>query len=258
MRAADAIQVCREGSYEKVSPQHPVPRLPWARKTRAAEARHFVAKAQISSRPLAHCDDGELFDQLDQWIRAGTLAVVRETETGAGKQKPSSVQHRRVVRALSKTKGQTLKFEGRTYRMVADADLGNLSDREDYTVVGRTDALRVLEGLARLATPAEASLFQEARDQLSRDWRPPLSPDGIVLLRRIAFTQSARKSELPAGEPKPKSSGPAEAAAAPEEEETCRPCAALREAKQAEALREASRDGSPFCADCGTTSAATA
>jgi hypothetical protein len=256
VRATDAIRLCDDGSYEKLPPGQALPHVQRAEGKWAAEARDFVARAQLASQPLCDWDDARLLKQLGQWIKVGELVVVRETEKGAGNQTPSLLKQRKVLRALGQ-KRNALKFESRTYRMVADADLGRISDRDDYEVVSHAEAIRVLGGLARQAVPQEAGLLQAAHEQLTPDWHSPMSPDGIVLLRKIPVVLSVPKREPSLGKPRPTSSEPAESEA-PAEEETCRPCAALREAKQAEALRQASQDGSPFCADCGPPPAAAA
>jgi hypothetical protein len=69
---------------------------------------------------------------------------------------------------------------------VADVDLSKVPNRDNYEVVGREDAARILDTLAHQpGTNAEvAALMLEAQGKLTRDWRPPLSPDGLVLLRR--------------------------------------------------------------------------
>jgi hypothetical protein len=257
VRATDAIRLCDDGSYEKLPPGQALPHVQRAERRWTAEARDFVARTQLSSRPLCDWDDARLLEQLGQWLKVGALVVVRGTEEGAGNQTPSLLKQRRVLRALGQ-KRNALRFESRTYRIVADADLGRIFDRDDYEVVSHAEAMRVLSGLARQAVPQEAGLLlQEAHAQLTPDWHSPMSPDGIVLLRKIPVRQSGPNREPSLGKPRPTSSGPAESEE-PAEEEACRPCAALREAKQAEALRQASQDGAPFCADCGPPPAAAA
>ncbi len=257
VRATDAISLCRDGSYEKLSAEQGLPHLRGAEWRGPAEARDFVARLELSSRPLHACDNSTLFNQMGQWIQAGTLVVVRQMAEGAGKQTPWLLKQRRVLRSLRQAKSHALRFESRTYRMEAGADLGQIANRDDYEVVGRAEAMRVLDGLAQQALPADASLLQEARNLLTPDWRQPMGPDGLVLLSRITVRQNSPMREAPPGNPQPTSSKPAETEV-PAEEEACRPCAALREAKQAEALRQASEDGSPFCADCGPPPAAAA
>jgi hypothetical protein len=45
------------------------------------------------------------------------------------------------------------------------------------------------------------ALLARARAKLTRDWRPPLSPDGLVLLRRIIVLSSQRPDVGPAMTP---------------------------------------------------------
>jgi hypothetical protein len=256
VRTTDAIRLFREGSHVEVPRQQSLPYLLGAER-RGDAVRDFVAKTRVLSLPLADCDDALLFAHLRKLVEVGTLVLVRACDEGAASETSSLVKQRRTIRALDQTRRQALKFEGRTYRVVADADLSRIPDRDDYTVVGHADAIRVLDGLAKLASPAQAAQFQEACKQLTRDWRPPMSPDGIVLLKKIVVPQSVPKSEAPMGKPQKAAGSPAAAEAAPEEE-TCRPCAALRQAQQAAVLRQSAQDGTPFCAECGPPSSAAA
>jgi hypothetical protein len=92
-------------------------------------------------------------------------------------------EQRRLVRAIAS--GGRLAHAGRRYKLLADVDLARLRDRDDYEVVGRERAREILSALAAEAS-VEASrggLLVEAREKLTRDWRPPLGqPDGLVLL----------------------------------------------------------------------------
>jgi hypothetical protein len=253
VRTSDAIRLCREGSHEELPARQSLPHLLEAGRRRPFEARVFFEKAHVSSLTLTGCDDCVLFDQLRKLVEGGALVVVRECEKGAGEETPSLLRQRKSVRALDKSKRSSLKFEGREYRLVADADLGKIPNREDYTVVSHEEAMRALDGMAKLASPAQVSLLQEARGLLTKDWRPPLSPDGLIMLKRIVVPHAIPKGEGPGG--KVKSASGTQAAEPVAEEETCRPCAALRQAAQAAVLVQASQDGTPFCDECGAPSA---
>jgi hypothetical protein len=72
-----------------------------------------------------------------------------------------------------------------------------MQGRDYYEVVGQGEARVVLDGAAKEA-PASAEPLRKANEKLSKDWRPPLHPDGVVLLRRIPVQASAPKEEGPA------------------------------------------------------------
>jgi hypothetical protein len=257
VRTTDATRLLHEGSHTEVPRQQSLPYLLEAERRRVDAVRDFVAMSRVLSLPVGDCPDALLFAQLRKLVEVGTLVLVRTCDAGAASETSSLVKQRRTIRTLDQTKPQALKFEGRTYRLVADADLGRIPDRDNYTVVGHADAIRVLEGLAKLAAPAQAAQFREACRQLTRDWRPPMSPDGIVLLKRIVVPQSVPKRDVPLAKAQKAAGSPA-AAEAPAEEEACRPCAALRQAQQAAVLSQAAQDGTPFCSECGPPSSAAA
>jgi hypothetical protein len=245
VRGIDAVRLCREGRHEQLPAELSSRWLLGAERT---EAREFAHRTRAFSGSLVACGDALLFDQLRRLVQVGQLAVVRERETSAARETPSLVKQRRVIRALERMNRSTLRFEGRTYRLVADADLGRTPDREDYEVVGQAEAGRVLDGLAKQASPPQADQLGEARKHLTRDWRPPLSPDGLILLRRIAVHQNAVKSD-DLGQ-RQRSGGPQPAEAPEKEEVVSQPCAARGQDNQANALIQASQDGALFCEEC--------
>jgi len=86
-----------------------------------------------------------------------------------------------------------LVYGGRHYKLVVGTDLARTPDRDSYQVVGRDEACRLLESMAGQAAGAGGlkDLLPKAIEQLSRDWRPPLSPTGLVLLRKEAVPRRA-------------------------------------------------------------------
>ena len=117
---------------------------------------------------------------------------MRESEGGAGGEGSAAAEQRRLVREIDgKTRGR-LNHSGRRYRLVADVDFRKVQDRDSYEVVRHDDAAKTLDALARESgTSADlAGLFAEAKQKLTPDWRPPLAPDGLILLRRINSPQA--------------------------------------------------------------------
>jgi hypothetical protein len=70
-------------------------------------------------------------------------------------------------------------------------------------VVPRDDAKRTLDHISKDPGIAGdlATLLGKARDQLTPDWRPPLAPNGLVLLRRIRAQNQVAASQAPAVTP---------------------------------------------------------
>lgn len=238
VRAADAVRLCREGGYEPLPPHassHAITMQP------AAQARDFAAKAGILSRTLSDCPDLSLLAELRSLIVAGTLVAVRTCEDQPSQAAPSLVKQRRLLRAIASARPEAMRFKGGIYRLLTDADFRRLPDLDEYTVVSRADAVEVLKGLAASASFARARLFTEAAELLTPDWRPPLSPDGLILLKK---TVTARTAQRNAGPAEKAQQGAASQAAEPTEEaEPKRPCEV--------ALADASSKGTPFC-DCCT------
>jgi hypothetical protein len=238
VRAADAIRLCRDGSYETLSRHESSHALMMRQPT---EAREFVAKAGVLSRTLSDCPDLPLLAELRALIAGGTLVAVRECGDKPSAATPSLVKQRRVLGALATAKPEAMRFKGGIYWLLTDADFKRIQELDDYTVVTRADAVEVLTGLAESASSARASLFMEAADLLTQDWRPPLSPDGLILLKRRFVVRTAQHSAGPAE--KARQPGAGTQSAAPEEEtEPKRPCPV--------ALSAASENGTPFCDAC--------
>jgi outer membrane protein OmpA-like peptidoglycan-associated protein len=70
-----------------------------------------------------------------------------------------------------------------------------LPSRDQYEVVHREEASRVLAALARRgdASANMVSALTKASAMLAPDWRAPFAPDGLVLLRRIIVAQSVSR-----------------------------------------------------------------
>jgi hypothetical protein len=121
-------------------------------------------------------------------LRQRDLVVLRIGETATGGDDGTTAEQRRLVRQIEARARRRLSHAGRQYKLVADVDLNRLRERDSYEVVGRQAAVQVLGALAQQASVDNrelAPLLVQAQVKLSGDWRPPLSPDGLVLLRRI-------------------------------------------------------------------------
>ncbi len=224
------------------------------------KARGFVADAELRCPDrmyaLPRMSDHEVRTTIIRAIDDHRIIAIRK---GAGptrrtEVKGSSVELRSLVEQVDRM--GRLAFQGRQYKLVVADDLP-LQTRDTFAVVSPSEARAVLDGLAK-ESPASADVLGQAAENLGKDWHPS-NPEGLVLVRLVQARAPAGKDDEPAVTPPQTKGRPNDAPAAPPvEDEACRPCAALREAKQAEALRQASQDGSPFCADCGPPPAAAA
>jgi hypothetical protein len=166
--------------------------------------RDFVLRARIPAPPLAGLDDGSLWALLLAWVKHREILLLHGCEMGVSEEAKTLLDRRRLVREIEeKTRGR-LAYGGRTYRLVAGEDLGRLPDRDRYEVAGQTEAARVLDAVAHEhggGTVGLPGLLGQARAKLSRDWRPPFEPDGLVLLRRVPVLTAQKQDVAPAMTP---------------------------------------------------------
>jgi hypothetical protein len=161
--------------------------------------REFVLAARLTSFSLCGVDEPRLRQLVGQAIKQGQLVALRKGESTA-KVTSKAVERRRLVSRIERQSRGRLTFAGRRYLIVVDVDLSTVAGRDNYEVVGRDHANRVLDGMAEQAGTAGdlAGLLGQAREALAPDWRPPFRPDGLILLRRIVIVSSLRKSVEPA------------------------------------------------------------
>jgi hypothetical protein len=193
-RMTDALRLARENGFEILPAHAAAGQIEFRGRQEAAAARAFVVRARLSSFPLDRLDDAFLLALLRKKLRAGELAVVCEGEGGQSGESDQEVVQRRLVRSIE-ARRRRLSYAGRQYRLVVGTQLPKLADRDSYEVVGQRDGLAVVSGLAREAEhtdPELAKLLGQAAAMLAKDWRPPFTPDGLVLLRR-AIVQAARR-----------------------------------------------------------------
>jgi hypothetical protein len=158
--------------------------------------REFVANARLTSLRLSDTSDRQLVELVRQAIREGRAITLRKGDA-AGKSQDGTVEQRRLVRQIDQQTRGRLGYGGRRYKVVADVDCANLSDRDNYDVVAHADAKRVLAGIAQ-EPGMPSDLLSRAADKLTKDWRPPFSqPDGLVLLRRHPTLASTPKDDGP-------------------------------------------------------------
>ena len=197
VHATHAIRMCRDGGYQAPSYQQARASVDGLGRRDMMGVRAFVARTHLSGLLLRELDDPQLLALLRKSIKTRELVVLRKCKDEGGGEGSSTLEQRRLVRAIEAETRRRLHYNGRQYKLVSDADLRKLSDRDSYEVVRRVDAVMVLDGLAKQAraeTGELVTLLAKARDKLTRDWRPPLHPDGLILLRRIIRQRASADS----------------------------------------------------------------
>lgn len=161
---------------------------------RMMEARAFAH--QLGRFDIQRMDDRQVLDLIRNAIVDGRAVVVCKS---AGKVVPLSAtaELRRLVAQVERATRGRLPYRGRQYKLVVDVELAHLPSRDYYEVASQSEARAVLEGIAK-ESPASAEFLKKAGEKLSKDWRPPLQPDGLVLLRRLAVVQAAAPPSGPA------------------------------------------------------------
>ena len=193
VRSTEGIRLCREGGHEEVPVHRACTCLDGLGRRELAGLRQFVAKVRWTRIAISSLADTELLALVKQAVKVRDLTVVRECDAAATANDGDAAKQRRLVREIERGTNRRLSCQGRSYRLVADLDLNRLRDRDDYEVVRQKDADQVLTTLAGQSAgdPALKAALDKARGKLSADWRPPLSPDGLILLRRIVATQAS-------------------------------------------------------------------
>lgn len=191
--ATDALRLCRREGYEALPSHRARPWVDSVVRTDLAQVRAFLEQARLPRPPAGRDTGTDVLARLNNALRTRDLVVVRQVGRAAGGDGVSA-DLRRLVRAIDdRTRGR-LSFGGRQYKLVADLDLPRLRNRDSYEVVRKAEALRIMGELAAHGdghADGLAALLGEASAKLTADWRPPLFPDGIILLRRIPVLASA-------------------------------------------------------------------
>lgn len=245
VRAVDAIRLASEGGHEKVPADDLEPALASAARRDRANLCAFIQRSGLARASLSSLDEHGLVQLVRDSLRCGDLTVLREyavVPDGPGNSLPAQ---RRLVVAIRKALPHPLSHEGRRYALVAGADLAGMPTRDSYEVVGRKDALAVLDRIGR-TEHGLAALLAEAGERLTQDWRPPFSPDGLVLLRAVIQPRFVEATPDAKGwrpsRPKKSVFNPS---GSPEPEQP-----EVDPARQAATYVNASRDGVPFCEEC--------
>ena len=200
VRATDGIRLCHAGGHQALDGHRACSYINDLGRRDRDRVRRFFAEAHLTSFSLSTLDDGDLLAFLRNSLKRRDLVALRGSQVEVDIQDKAIVENRRLVRDIEASGHQRLNHAGRQYKLVADVDLARIPDRNRYEVVPRSDANAVLEALAKQASPGSplAGAFSKAAEKLTADWRPPMSPEGLILLRRIvAPAASTVSQELP-------------------------------------------------------------
>jgi hypothetical protein len=200
--APEALRLRRTGGYCEVAPTEALARIAALPSRNRTSVRDFVSAARLTRADLRDLGDDRLCALVGEAIREGRVVALRR----APEKEPVGcvTSRRRLVRDINARARGVIELAGGWYRLLADVDLARLPNRDQFQVVGRDRAGQVLDALAVApgVSPDLARLFVQAREQLSRDWRPPVGrPDGLVLLSRISPPRVAPAAREPAVTP---------------------------------------------------------
>jgi hypothetical protein len=195
----NAIRMCARGGFLKVAPSRAIGILDNAGRSMYPELRAFVSRARISPFPPSLMDDDGLRELVRGHIRTGGLVGVHRDGKAVTSAGHETGRQRRLIRDIEKILRSRISVAGRSYKLVADVDLGRVPRRHEYEVVRHDEAVQVLERLAALQAGAGLpNLLREASGKLTRDWRPPISqPDGLILLRHVPTVAAVGAPQAP-------------------------------------------------------------
>jgi hypothetical protein len=196
VQAVDALRMIQGGEFAQASKSAVLWAFDHECQRQMAKVRDFAVTTGMANPYSTRFTDDDVVDLLKCAIRQGDVVGVGKAGAGAG-ETDATLAQRRLVRELeARTRGK-LSEGSRQFKLVAGADLAGMPDRNSYEVVRHDEAKRVLEGLAK-ESAGPAAILNKACAQLSPDWRPPFSPKGVVLLRRINAPRAAVASQDPA------------------------------------------------------------
>jgi hypothetical protein len=200
VKSMDALRLCRDAAWEEVSDSAALwdfegesHRLRW-------KTRTFALQIGLVSPYSTGGNDWDLIELVGNSIKHGQLVGLRKCRAAPAKESEPPLAQRRLVRDIEAQTGGRIVEGGRQYKLAAGGDVDGIAARNSFEVVGHDEAGQVLDAIAKQlsARPAVAALLAKARDMLSRDWHPPLAPDGLVLLRKIVAPRVAASHDGPA------------------------------------------------------------
>lgn len=160
--------------------------------------RRFYQEIQLLQYGFDRVSDAELQARIAGEIERGGLVGIQKAQAF----EPATAGGMLLRELASGIEGLLrgpIILRGERYRLVAAFNLGRFAEHKSSEVVRRADAEKVLGDLIKASGTSRrlGELLTQARDRLTQDWRPPMQPDGLVLLRQRSIQGGAKVSEAP-------------------------------------------------------------
>jgi hypothetical protein len=156
--------------------------------------RDFVVAARLGSPSPHAMSDAELRRWIVDRIDSGALIALQHVDSENGPAASPWAPLRKLAAQIEESAPGGFRLAGFHFRVVAGVDLLRIEDRDLFELASREEARRILSELSqqRNTSPAAVPLLAKAKESLSSDWRPPLEPDGLVVLRRKLMNRTTR------------------------------------------------------------------
>jgi hypothetical protein len=186
VRGVDGARLCRTWDFEKVPSWQAIKELRRSSRSLEREISDFLTETTIDGPGGRSRTLSQSVKEVADYLVHGQYMGLRRTSLGLSDSDPS-VQERRLIKEIEQGTHGWLWVAGTKYKLVAGADVDGIAGRASFEVVRHAEGAKILEALATQFA-GQANLpkkLLEARSKLSPDWRPPLRPTGMVLLRRM-------------------------------------------------------------------------
>ncbi len=190
VRGIDGIRLCRSWdfnfTFDKVPSWQAIKELRRASRSLEREISDFLAETTIDGPGGRSHSLHQMVNEIADHLTHGLYVGLRRVALTLAESDPA-LEERRLVREIERDTHGWLWVAGLKYKLVAGADVDGVQGRANFEVTRHDDAGRVLEKLAKqfVGKPDLRKRLLTARSKLSPDWRPPMRPTGMVLLRRI-------------------------------------------------------------------------
>jgi hypothetical protein len=193
---ADALAVAGDGDYERMN-DHEAARALFAARLSEFEIEDFLLR--VSARnSLFEASAPSLAPRLrlERLVASGDVVAMRQPEARKLDQDRKRLrEEREVARDFVQVEKTTPISAGRRLLLVCGADYDALPNRDNYRVLGRAEATRLLS--SAVAAPGVATqtrvVLEKALSLLAPDWRQPQLPHGLVLLREMPRQVASQK-----------------------------------------------------------------
>ncbi len=183
VRSSDVFAAEVDGDYERMVGQDVASAL-FAARLDEMQVEDFLLQLFDRDSLFEH-SDGLSSPQLrlQQLLATGDVVAVRECDSRSQDRDRQKVREERgLAREIAHVQRSVAITPGRHTLIVSGADYGALTNRDAYKVVARAQAEEMLLDAAGRSDGAARAIFERAAAMLAPDWRPPQTPQGLVLL----------------------------------------------------------------------------